>query len=141
MMSGDPHRLFVYGSLLSTLDLPAHRMLHPGASFVATGWVSGRLYDTGEYPALVFAGSGSDRVLGELYALDPTRAESLLARLDRFEGYLPDDPQGSLFRRVRTEVTLEGGGEALAWVYRYARSMEGFSAISSGDYAAYWRGR
>ncbi len=139
-MSGNPHRLFVYGSLLATLRLPAHGLLHPDASFVATGWVTGRLYDTGAYPALVTAGGADERVNGELYALDPARAGTLLARLDRFEGHLPDDPQNSLFRRVRTEVMLEESGKALAWVYRYTRSVEELPVISSGDYGAYRRG-
>lgn len=138
-MSGDPRKLFVYGSLLSTVGLPAHELLHPGTSFVATGSVAGRLYDTGDYPALVPAGSAHERVHGELYALDRGDPETLLARLDRFEGYIPEEPSASLFLRIRTEVALDTGECTPAWTYLYNRPAQGFSRIPSGDYAAHRR--
>lgn len=103
------------------------------------GWIAGQLYDTGSYPAAVAVAGSQDRVRGELYRLDPERATELLAELDRYEGFVPDAPESSLFRRVQAEVTVENGSVHRAWTYIFNRSVQRLPRIASGDYTDHLR--
>jgi gamma-glutamylcyclotransferase (GGCT)/AIG2-like uncharacterized protein YtfP len=76
--------------------------------------VAGRLYDLGDYPGVVLDAAGEERVFGELAELPGDAA--LWARLDRYEGFDPQRPETSLFRRVRCRAEgSEHAGEA--WIY------------------------
>lgn len=98
--------------------------------FVGPCRIPGRLFDLGPYPGLVASDPlpGGGSVAGELYAV---RDDAVLRRLDAFEDYRPDDPEGSeyLRRRVRlAEPDLE------AWVYLYNRDVTGMPRVESGDW-------
>lgn len=123
---------FVYGTLRR--GGVRHRILKAlRARYVGPGSVGGELFDLGEYPGARSASSPRARVVGELYELrNPARA---LAVLDRIEGYRPDDPAASLFRREITTVRREGGGKVEAWVYWLHRVRNSGRRIPSGDYA------
>lgn len=83
-MTANREELFVYGTLRGTH--PAARPAHlPGFSPDVTG----------PYPTIVPGGVGVD---GELIAVD----QADLDRFDAYEGYDPDDPEGSLYVRRRT---------------------------------------
>ena len=108
-------RVFVYGTLMRG-GRYHHLIAH--CRFVGKARAAGyALFDLGPYPAMV---EGSGSVSGELYDVD---AGTLLS-LDELEG------APSYFRR--DTLTLEGGGEALGYVFVDASSLE--SPIPSGDW-------
>lgn len=128
----DVHHLFVYGTLRRGFG--AHGVLAGRAEFAGAGWMAGRLFDTGAYPAAAAPAAPGDRIRGELYRL-PADAASLLRALDRYEGFEPADPSASLFRRIAADVATEEGRTVRAWAYLYHRPIDGFARIPSGDYA------
>jgi len=109
-------RLFVYGTLrpghAPSEIADAVRTLEP----VGPGTIRGRLYNLGAYPGVVLDDPAGEEVHGEVF-LVPHPAT--LARLDAYEDYRPRDPENSLFRRVKTTVTLSNGARELCWVYVY----------------------
>ena len=111
-------RLLVYG-LLRKGDSLGHMMA--GAESLGEARVAGHdLYDLGDYPGAV---PGDGELVCELYVLpNPTS----LAALDEAEGVGRNPP---LYRRV--PVMANG---RLAWLYVYARSVEGLPKIESGDW-------
>ena len=131
-----PNYLFVYGTLRASSVRSAHRLLAGRARLVDTGWVPGRLYDTGAYPAAVAPVRPGERVRGEVYHLPPQSAAGLLTELDEYEGHVPHAPAVSLFRRERARVTGDTGRIYPAWMYRYNRPTDRLPRIPSGDYAA-----
>ena len=136
-----PEYLFVYGTLCSASGGWMHHELARRARLAGTGWIAGRLWDTGSYPAAIPAASPDERVHGELYKIAPDSTAELLALLDRYEGYLPDAPGRSLFLRQRTRVTREDGEPVRAWVYVYNGTTDRLRRITSGDYLECYQGR
>lgn len=116
------HKVFVYGTLLTGernagWARDARR---------ARAWTRGMIYDTGcGFPA--FVKEGATKIVGELLTVDDEGFRSM----DCLEGY----PR--LYRREKTEVYLESGGRAQAWVYIMNRLPEGAKLIEGGD----WRNR
>lgn len=88
--------------------------------------IPGRLYDLGAYPGLV---GGKGAVIGELFALDDP---GVLAALDAFEDYYPEDRARSRYDRLRIALT-EPAGET-AWVYVWLGGLTGARLIESGDW-------
>ena len=135
--------LFVYGTLRRHPDHPMHATLAAEADFIGAARVSGLLYDFGWHPAGVEGDAMEDATItGEVYRMrDPT---ALLARLDEYEGYVPDDP-GPVFDRVLVRAALEdaaaaaaiGERDPLVWIYWYRGPVEGRARVVSGD----WLGR
>lgn len=134
-MSGQPHRLFVYGSLRS--DLGAYRppqstgafaRLAANATSEGPASVSGRLFAPAWYPGLAPGLSG--KVRGEVWRLG---GEAVLAELDAFEG--------AAYVRETIEALLDDGRRVTAWTYRYAADLTGVSEIASGDYLDWVRYR
>jgi gamma-glutamylcyclotransferase (GGCT)/AIG2-like uncharacterized protein YtfP len=85
---------------------------------VTPGFVAGRLYDLGPYPALV---EGDGVVSGELWELPPEAMPETLAVLDEIEGY--GGPAGeNLYWRVTTAVhtdaSLSDPQPRRAYVYK-----------------------
>jgi gamma-glutamylcyclotransferase (GGCT)/AIG2-like uncharacterized protein YtfP len=152
--------LFVYGTLRRRF--PRHSLLQSlGASYVSKGRICGELFDLGDYPGAVkrvftaqhanpqrpeagmVIGTGGTKseppsyrehprstVRGEVFRLsNPQRA---LRTLDGYEGACAVD---GLYKRECTEVTLEDGSRATAWVYWLNRTPTGMRRIASGDYA------
>lgn len=132
-MSSAPTHLFVYGTLRAEGANPIHDLLERGARRDGPATIPGRLHDAGPYPACV-PGGDHDRVVGELYALDPDHAADLLSRLDRYEGFHPAEPAGSLYLRDAVTATRPDGGAVSAWVYHFNRPVEGLPRIEHGDW-------
>ena len=132
----DPGReggvLFVYGSLRRGAAGGMVRLLQPGTQPLGIGRMRGRLVDLGAYPGLVSASRGW--VVGELHLLVET--ETVLERLDRYEGCGPDDRQPHEFERVQRPARRLTGGELPAWVYVFRGDPRPHRVIRSGDYLA-----
>jgi gamma-glutamylcyclotransferase (GGCT)/AIG2-like uncharacterized protein YtfP len=129
-----PH-LFVYGTLLSSLEGTGVPSLQGWTTLVGPGRVIGCLYDTGEFPAAVLSGDGT--IQGELHAIRRDREESLLDLLDAYEQYFPERLHASLFIRMVTSVARDEGEAIQAWIYSFNRDVKGLTRIESGDYAGY----
>lgn len=146
-------QVFVYGTLMSGES--RHRQLCPFIEKISSpATISGRLYDLGDYPALVRGQElkdenvvlstppsssiiQSDLVVGELIQIK--NVELALVRLDAIEGYHFANEQ-SLYVRRKVLVTgpLEGGDKIVAWTYFYNHTIERqIPRIVSGD----WRKR
>jgi gamma-glutamylcyclotransferase (GGCT)/AIG2-like uncharacterized protein YtfP len=120
--------LFVYGTLMSGME--ASYLLSDIARPAGRGHVQGRLYDLGEYPALL-PGEPGDIVWGEVYRILRPAA---IRQIDRYEGFDPSEPY-PLYRREATWVRLEDGATLLAWAYVYNRPLPaGARHLPSGDY-------
>lgn len=112
-------RLFVYGTLrpdhAPSEIADAVRNLTP----IGPGRIHGKLYQLGEYPGVVLD-DRAGTVEGEVFALPDAET---LARLDEYEEYHPHDPEKSLFKRLKTTVTLQNGSRESCWVYVYNREL------------------
>lgn len=76
---------------------------------------NGRLYDVGHYPMLIAAEGES--VKGMVIQVKAGHYEAILARLDHLEGYFPDRPEKSEYKRVQWAVDIVDGATVTAWVY------------------------
>jgi putative glutamine amidotransferase len=125
--------LFVYGTLIpgSTPTCVADLM----ARFrpVGPATVRGVLYDLRNYPGLLLE-DRSREVPGFLLEF-PADDETLLRRLDAYEGFDPNAPTTSLFRRVTATATLATTSRAVdCQVYVYNRPKPGDRVIASGGW-------
>jgi len=122
-------RVFFYGTLMTGFNRRLRIGIDSKLQYVGRGSIQAMLFDLGIYPAAV---PGDGRVLGEVFQTDDP--EAVLAGLDSIEGYQPDDPDRSLYTRLRTPVTLDDGQSVEAWVYFYNAPLGRASRIFSGDY-------
>ena len=122
--------VFFYGTLMTPFNRPGRQRIDQHLSFVGRGAISATLFDLGIYPAAVPASEG--RVLGEVY--ETTQPDIVLPVLDEIEGYRVDEPDRSLYTRVRTPVILDTGGTVDAWAYFYNAPLGRAQRITSGDY-------
>lgn len=126
--------LFVYGTLLPGSGIDLAERLEP----IEPARVRGRLYDLGRYPALVLAGQeeAADTcgwVHGLLCAV-PDEAD-LWARLDRYEGYDPADPDGSEYVRRRARAWSESDEWRACWVYDFSQPIDTARLLPDGRWA------
>jgi len=128
--------LFTYGTLRRAAGHAAHRLLADSAEIVGHGTVRGRLYDAGEFPVLVPDPEGV-AVTGEVYRV--FGPPSVFIKLDHYEGFEPESPDTSEFRRDRVTVTMGDGREITAWAYIYQRPLFDLQPIPHGDYARFLR--
>ena len=109
-----------------------HRVLARDAAYVSAATFQGRLFLTAAYPAAVSSPVPGDLVKGELYHL--TCPERILAGIDRYEDFRPDDYAGSLFIRHVAPITLPDGRVLDAWIYLYNRPTVGLMLVRSGEF-------
>ena len=128
--------LFTYGTLRRAAGHAAHRLLADSAEIVGHGTVRGRLYDAGEFPVLVPDLQG-DAVTGEVYRV--FGPPSVFIKLDHYEGFEPESPDTSEFRRDLVTVNMSDGRTVTAWAYIYQRPLFDLHPIPHGDYARYLR--
>lgn len=89
--------------------------------------IPGALYDLGSFPGLK-----EDRnrfCIGELLEVPV----ELLRKLDRYEGYLSENPSESLYVRKLTTVTV-GETEVEAFVYYFNRGVSNDDFIENGEW-------
>lgn len=131
-------QLFVYGSLRKGFNSPVYELMSRYFELLASGRIKGRLYDLGEYPAALPTNDEA-YIIGELYRIkNADELDWAMAQLDDYEGiYDNEDGGGPLYRRDVVTVYRDGGQTTHAWVYWYARSIEGKPFIPSGDVLQY----
>ena len=123
-------RIAFYGSLRRSFGVQQRLGIDFRLRYVRSCLLRGRLYDLGEYPALL---PGDGRVRAELYEpLD----DRLIGFLDEFEGYDPQRPGQSQYLRQRVEL-IEPRVDA--WVYLYNQSVEGRPLVDAGCWESYRR--
>ena len=110
-------RLFVYGTLHpdrapKEISDIVRRFRHLGH-----GTIRGIRYELNDFPAVILNSRSKEEVPGEVFALPG--GVSTLARLDEYEEFLPNNPSRSLFRRIKTSVSLDDGSQQECWVYAY----------------------
>ena len=124
------HLVFFYGTLMTPFNRPGRLRVEQHLVHTGRGSIAAALFDLGIYPAAVPASEG--RVWGEVYEM--THPAIVLQALDELEGYRADEPESSLYTRVRTSVTLEDGRKVEAWAYFYNAPLGRAERIESGDY-------
>ena len=123
MDHSDVALIFAYGTLRDPRRMDALLDASSRWRVVAEGSVQGRLYDVGEYPALIKSDDPNDRVPGVVIEIQP--GASVLARLDAYEGV-----DAGFYRREVLPVYRAAGSARGAWVYVYQRSVEGLRRIT-----------
>jgi gamma-glutamylcyclotransferase (GGCT)/AIG2-like uncharacterized protein YtfP len=113
--------LFVYGTLNPDRAPEEIASVVKKLRPLGRGTIRGKLYDLGDYPAVVVDGDRGDKVPGSVFAL-PDDPETL-ASLDEYEEFTPSDPQNSLFVRSKRIVTFADGRRRRCWVYLYNREL------------------
>jgi len=116
---------------MSPFNRPGRLRITPKLQFTGRGSIRAALFDLGIYPAAVPA-EDHGLVWGEAYVM--LDAASVLAALDEIEGYRPSEPDRSLYTRILSDVTLEGGRVEPAWAYFYNAPLGRAQRIMSGDY-------
>ena len=86
------------------------------ATFAGRGFVRGRVFRVGSYPALAICADGS-RVDGELYDIEPAAWNRVVTALDAYEGCSVDDPEPHAYRREVIDVEDQSGRIVRAWAY------------------------
>ena len=124
-----PDCIAFYGSLMRGGAAHDSFALDRRLAFIAPCRLPGQLLDLGDYPGLV---AGPGMVAGELFSLPDA---ALLAELDAYEDYDPDDPAGSPYRRVTMRLTVP---DCIAWAYVWQVPVAGAPVVPDGDWAAYY---
>jgi len=115
----------VYGSLLEGLG--NHRVLG-GSPLVCRTRVAGlRLVSLDACPAAL---PGGDGIEVEVYEVNP----GILRRLDQLEGYCPDRPEASMYRRE--VVQTANGLEVETYVWANPARLRNAPAVPGGDWRA-----
>jgi gamma-glutamylcyclotransferase (GGCT)/AIG2-like uncharacterized protein YtfP len=109
--------LFVYGTLRPAHAPPELAAVVRTLRRLGPARVHGRLYDLGRYPAAHPDPADPGWIEGELVALGP--ASPPLAWFDAYEGFDPQAPAKSLFRRERTVAVGAEGREVPCWIYAW----------------------
>ena len=130
-------RVFFYGTLRTGFNRTTRAGVDAYLKFSGNGWISGKLFDLGLYPAAVPATDA--RVFGEVFEI--TDAPAVLEALDRIEGYLPAEPERSLYNRVQVPATLDDGRIEAVWVYFYNAPLGRAPRIHSGNYIEHLKAR
>ena len=123
--------LFVYGTLLTSVDHPMARRLGRDGDLAGPATFTGRLYRVAWYPGLV-DGRDGDVVHGELHRL--RNPEQALAWLDEFEGVTRGTSsvtEADQYERVERVVQTEWGSE-VAWVYLYRGMVTRLVPVAEG---------
>lgn len=125
------NKLFVYGSLMESVETSISKLLKANAHFIGETTCQGQLYNLGRYPGLVLSENPDHQVKGHLFELiDPNY---ILPILDEYEGNASNDPDRNEYLRIEIEVKY-GAITHKAWVYLYNLSTEGLALIQEGDY-------
>lgn len=131
--------IFVYGSLRSEFTSPAQSVLRDYAEFIEKATLQGKLYRIDWYPGVVESDDPDEIVHGEVYKM--TDQETVLSKLDQYEGCSPGDPIPHEFERQIKKIRLLNGEEILAWMYTFVLPESGKERILSGDYVKYLGGK
>lgn len=129
--------VFFYGTLMAGFDRRRQAGIDEKLVYMGRASIKAALFDLGLYPAAVPAPDRS--VWGEVYEV--TDPDAVLPALDAIEGYTPEQPDSSLYRRARVPVVLPDGRGSEAWVYFYNAPLGRARRIPSGDYLEHIKAR
>lgn len=124
--------LFVYGTLSEKLAPKEIAPVVKRLKYVGDGFVRGRLYDLGEFPAIKLRSNSRTRVHGRIYKLPADKAT--IRSIDAYEEYFPAQPDKSLYLRKLTDVELENGKKVRSWIYEYKGRPAASRLIKSDRY-------
>ncbi|NRB49389.1 MAG: gamma-glutamylcyclotransferase [Saprospiraceae bacterium] len=127
--------LFVYGTLMQDFQSEITQVLRNKSELIGEGWTTGRLYDIGSYPGLVYESQGDRRVRGEIYRM--YQPELLLPVLDYYEMIDPETPAENEYKRTLLPITRLDQIED-CWTYIFQQPVANLPEISSGDYRTYF---
>jgi gamma-glutamylcyclotransferase (GGCT)/AIG2-like uncharacterized protein YtfP len=122
--------VFFYGTLMSGFKRPGRSRVDGNLTLEGSGSIRAALFDLGIYPAAIPADDSTVR--GEVYRMNDS--DLVLRALDEIEGYRPDQPEASLYTRIKATVTFDDGRIADAWAYFYNAPLGQAQRIESGDY-------
>jgi gamma-glutamylcyclotransferase (GGCT)/AIG2-like uncharacterized protein YtfP len=122
--------LFAYGTLQPGLAPTKIARVAEKLRPLGEGFVRGVLYDLGGYPGALADPGAKGRISGTVMGLPED--ESVLARLDAYEGFDPQSPETSEYIRERQIVELKAGGTVECWFYRYNREPQDSRRVESG---------
>lgn len=126
--------LFVYGTLLRSINHKMGRYLNTNGTFIGKAKVQGLLYDLGNYPGLVKSTNKEDCVFGEIFQFEN---DQVLQVLDEYEGIGPLFPIPNEYRREKIEASLSDRNTLTCWSYILNHAILKEPLITSGDYSAY----
>jgi len=134
---------FVYGTLLP--NQPNFHLWGDGIVAMEDARLhNGRLHDLGNYPMLIEA--GNQQVHGKLITVAADSYQKIMTQLDTLEGYNPEQPHASAYRRIEREVEganslpprKSGGRLHSAWIYIGQEPYTfGMPFIESGNWTTY----
>ncbi len=133
-MNGNCDHLFVYGTLRQVSQAPMSRVLASHSEYLDEGFIQGKLYDVGEYPAAILSTNKEHRVLGEIYKINNN---GLLKELDDYEGCSEAESAPHEYKRVKVEVKMSNKLRINAWMYAFNKPVKDLYLIESGDYMSY----
>jgi gamma-glutamylcyclotransferase (GGCT)/AIG2-like uncharacterized protein YtfP len=131
--------LLVYGTL--RVGMPKHGgAVLPELVAVTTGLrVPGRIYDVGEYPAVVLDRAAirgevpvTDSFVADVVRVDPSHDhEDAMAELDAYEQGAADEEQVE-YRRALVPTGVDGIGDA--WVYEWVGPTDRLTLVTDGEW-------
>ncbi|MGQ8364370.1 gamma-glutamylcyclotransferase family protein [Glaciecola sp. 1036] len=127
--------LFVYGTLLKSIDSPQHRKLIQNAEFSSFATLQGLMFNLGDYPGVIESDTEGDQVIGELYRIK--NREVLFSFLDDYEECSEHHVKPHEYVRKLCRVLTSKSIVLTAWVYIYNRDVTQLELIPSGDYYAF----
>jgi gamma-glutamylcyclotransferase (GGCT)/AIG2-like uncharacterized protein YtfP len=131
--SGRVDHIFVYGTLRSRAKAPERKLLATHGTRIGIGRVESASLHVGEYPYAVPVKNAGGSLVGEVYRFDASEMPGVLAKLDAYEEYDPNDIKGSLYRRETVRVRV-GDTQLKAWIYWYNRPLGNIPSLSHGNY-------
>lgn len=111
------------------------QVLRRKSEFIGEGWISGKLYDLGSYPGLVFDPEGGQSVRGEVYRM--YQPELLLPVLDYYEMIDPKQAETNEYKRTLLPISIADQTKD-CWTYIFQQPVGSLPEIISGDYRTYF---
>jgi gamma-glutamylcyclotransferase (GGCT)/AIG2-like uncharacterized protein YtfP len=133
--------VFVYGTLrageINDINRAAARHGIAAPKLIGSAYVSGRLFDFGNYPGLVLEEESvhASRVLGDIYLIE----DALVPVLDEIEEVYPGVDGLFSAHRLHVEADLQNGRTHIdCLIYPVsAETVIGLPRIDSGDWVAH----
>ncbi len=133
-MTNFGNKIFVYGTLREGFNNAMEKVLHENSLYLGIGYMHGKLFDLGRYPAVTIGHDENSKVIGEVFEMND--ADYLLPKLDEYEGIGMHYPQPHEYFRRQTKIFTDNDCY-LCWVYAYNLDTDDIKLIESGDYLEY----
>jgi gamma-glutamylcyclotransferase (GGCT)/AIG2-like uncharacterized protein YtfP len=128
------NNLFVYGTLKNRIINDFLPEIAPFLKRKSRGFVKGKLFNAGEFPAAQPTNLPAKKVYGDLVEIHPDKIKDVLQTLDEYEEIDISNPQNSLFKRDVVSVVTNQGDKVQAWIYWYNQDVQGLNEIKDGIY-------